>query len=356
MFDSKRALALVLAFGIVAMFSSACDRTITRVETVQEPANCFACHSDQNTFIVAAEEQWKNSVHASSLNIDRGASSRCSGCHTSEGFVQRANGATVTGHDNPTPIHCFTCHAPHTEGDFGLRWTSVATLKDGTMYDLGAGNLCAACHQARRDPAGEIGTVGTDPFEIPEHFGPHHGNQADMLIGTNGYEFAGFNYDISRHRSLPGLEDGCVGCHFNDTSNSVVGGHSFNMKFALRTEGGDTEEIFNTAPCEDCHGDPDDPILEDFNIGFIFPVQDSVKTLVGELEAMLVTAGLWENGHPKEGVATSVDSAGAVWNLVSVEEDRSFGVHNARYTLGLLESSIMFLEGTLMQARDVAEK
>ena len=45
--------------------------------------------------------------------------------------------------------------------------------------------------------------------------------------------------------------------------------------------------------------------------------------------------------------ATSADSAGAVWNYLIVEGDRSEGVHNAKYILGLLTSSIEFLNGTL---------
>ena len=58
-----------------------------------------------------------------------------------------AEGMTVTGHDNPSPIHCFACHAPHSNSDFRLRWTSVATLQNGESFDLGDGNLCVACHQ-----------------------------------------------------------------------------------------------------------------------------------------------------------------------------------------------------------------
>jgi hypothetical protein len=41
-------------------------------------------------------------------------------------------------------------------------------------------------------------------------------------------------------------------------------------------------------------------------------------------------------------VATA-DSAGAVYNYVFIEDDRSFGVHNTNYSVGILQSAINFL-------------
>lgn len=337
MSNSKTFRALVPVALLVVVVATGCERTITREEQVLAPSNCFDCHSDQNTFLVAAEEQWMRSVHASGLNIDRGSSAGCSGCHTSEGFIQRVNGETVTGHDNPTVIHCFTCHAPHSTGNFGLRWTSIATLLDGTSYDLSAGNLCVACHQARRDVNTYVGSVGTDPVTINStHWGPHYSVQGDNIIGSNGYEYAGYTYEITEHRSA--TDDACVDCHKNRaTSNNVVGGHSFNMRGIIRDEGGVETEILNTAACADCHGD-----LDDFDLN---GVQSEVDSLVTELETLLEAAGLWENGHPMAGVTTTADSAGAVWNLRMIEDDRSHGVHNADYMRGLLQSSIEFLQG-----------
>ncbi len=344
----KRGIVLIVTMFLFAMVF-ACERNITTIEQVTEkqvvPAeNCFGCHSDQNTALVAAERQWENSVHASSLNIDRGSSSGCAGCHTSEGFVQRANDEPVSGHDNPTPIHCFTCHAPHTEGDFGLRWTTIATLENGATYDLSAGNLCVACHHGRRN----VDTYVTEPTEInSSHWGPHHSNQGDMLIGSNGYEYSWYDYEDTRHRGA--TRDGCVDCHKNNaTANSVVGGHSFNMRAILRDLGGNEEEVLNTGACEPCHGD-----VDDFNEGIAsYAVQDSIEALMEHLHTLLEAAGLVdEDGHPIGSSSSpnvvSADAAGAVWNFVSVEEDRSHGIHNPAYIMGLLESSIMFMEESL---------
>ena len=67
------------------------------------------------------------------------------------------------------------------------------------------------------------------------------------------------------------------------------------------------------------------------------------RKLICEVE--LEAAGFVDTaGHAISGVVIpSVDSAGALYNYIYVEEDRSFGVHNTNYAVGLLQSSINFL-------------
>lgn len=320
------------------ILGGACERSITYTENVSSPANCFECHSDQNTELVAAESQWSNSQHASGENIDR-VYLPCSNCHTSEGFVSRVGGGGSISVENPTVIHCFTCHAPHTRGDLSLRVTAPQPLANGESLDLGSANLCTACHQARRD----VNTyVAQDTVELSEHWGPHHSPQGDMVIATNGYEYADYDYVRSNaHRT--GTEDGCLDCHMKTTENNIVGGHSFNMTFATLEEGG-IEEVENTNGCnvEACHDDS----VDDFDH---FDTQTDVHALLDELEQLLFGAGLIDDeGHPIEdrivlSRSEPGDSAGAVWNYLIVEEGRSFGIHNPRYIKSLLQSSIDFM-------------
>ena len=337
----KRIMTLA-GIAAVGLALAACSRNITRVEqVVAGPQACFECHSDTSTFLVAATQQWEHSKHASGETLNENDGD-CKGCHTSEGFVARATGTTAPDViENPTSIHCFTCHAPHTNGDFRLRWTAVATLQNGASYDLKAGNLCVACHQSRRN----VRTYITARTTLSDRFGPHHGPQGDMLIGSNGYEYAGYTYERSNHRSA--TDDGCLDCHMKTTSQNVVGGHSFNM--AWDTGVG---EILNTAACAKCHGE-----IADFSeVGDVFS-QGSVDVLITDLETRLMTAGLVESGAgglPKS-VTTSADSAGAVWNLLLAREDRSHGVHNPKYIVGLLPSSIQFMGGTSPQSLTVAQ-
>jgi len=330
----RKVLVLVavvaLGFGMVS-----CSRDINVTEQVtQGPQSCFECHSDTTTFLVAAAGQWESSKHASGGTLNENGSS-CKGCHTSEGFVARAAGSPLPGSatvDNPTAIHCFTCHAPHSNGDFRLRWNSIATLQDGTTFDLGAANICVACHQSRRN----VNTYVTNPVTMTTRFGPHHGVQGDMLLGSNGYEYAGYTYEQTNHRVA--TEDGCLDCHFKTGVGYVVGGHSFNMEADLGSE-----EVRNVAACADCHGE-----IEDFNE--VGAVQDSVDMYAAQLGTLLEDAGLMEPNPESPGtlraleVTTSADSAGAVWNYLMATEDRSHGVHNAKYILGLLKSAIQYME------------
>jgi hypothetical protein len=346
MSKSAKLAALVPMALLVVFFVGGCDRTITVVEESTEPQSCFGCHDDQNTILVAADLQWQNSFHASGLNIDRGASPGCAGCHIGEGFVQRTKGEPVTAELNPTVIHCFTCHQPHTAGDFSLRWTEPPALANGVSFDLGAANLCVACHQARRDVNTFVGDDPADQANVnSSHWGPHYSVQGDMLIGSNGYEYNGYDYENTAHRAA--TDDGCLDCHYKATSNNIVGGHSFNMRATFRDEGGDPIEHLNTAACETCHEN-----VDDFNLD---GVQDEVDTMLEDLAVLLEAAGLLHDGHPDPSAGpTGADSAGALWNFLVVMDDRSRGVHNPDYIKGLLESSIMFLEGTLSPGPDRA--
>jgi hypothetical protein len=320
----SRSLLVPVAVVAAALALASCTRKITRVEQVVQAQTCFSCHSDTSTALVAAQQQWEHSKHASgeTLNENDGT---CKGCHTSQGFVARATGEPVEDViENPTSIHCFTCHAPHTNGDFRLRWTAIATLANGTHFDLKAANLCVACHQARRSVKAYVkGKVG-----LSNRWGPHHGVQGDMLIGSNGYEYAGYTYEITEHRTATGR--GCLDCHFNTTSQNVVGGHSFNMRGEVLGD-----EVLNVAAC---HGE-----IDDYNVD---AVQDSVDFYSAQLATQLENAGLLSGGLPAAD-STSADSAGAVWNYLMATEDRSHGVHNAKYILGLLKSSILYMEGDL---------
>jgi hypothetical protein len=337
-----RSLILIAGLAILMFSFLACERTITRVEEVaQSPSNCFDCHSDQNTFLVAIEQQWANSVHASGLNTIRATGSSCSGCHSSEGFLARVAGENPAGYDNPTVIHCFTCHAPHSDGNFELRITEPQTLVTGDSADIGAGNICVACHQARR----EFATYFNGESITSSHWGPHHSTQGDMLFGANAYEYDGYTYTETQwHRTE--TENGCVTCHVEFIgANFAVGGHTFNMAAEIEGEGQDPERIVNTQACESCHEDFDDEFEFDHE-----GVQTEITGMLEELEALLFAAGIVDDeGHP---IGSSDDpnpvtegQAGALWNWLMVYEDRSHGIHNPEFAHSLLESAIQFMEG-----------
>ena len=323
-----RIRTLLAGLAAVALFG-ACDRNITYTEENVQPATCFECHSDQDTKLVAAEQQYAFSVHASGTAVSE-PNDPCSGCHTSEGFVERIEtGVIPASVQNPTAINCFTCHAPHTRGDLSRRVEAPMALANGVIFDLNNGNLCVACHQARRDVDTYV-TTSTGRVTLSRRWGPHHSVQGDMLIGTNGYEYAGYTYEQTGHKGA--TDNGCLDCHYKVTENLRVGGHSFNMAY---DDG--TGEILNVGACEGCHPD----IGDDFDYS---GVQTDTGLLAVQLRDLLVAGGLL-NGTTYEPltVETSSDSAGAVWNYLMAVEDRSEGIHNRGYIQSLLQSAIDFL-------------
>jgi hypothetical protein len=334
---------LLLTALAMLILGAGCEREIVNAAAESENQDCFVCHGEDG-LLLAAKGEWQNSVHASGNNVDytnRGGGDDCTKCHDHQGFLDfLATGELNGPFENVSAIHCFTCHAPHTRGDLTLRTVAAYTLENGAIFDHTGANLCANCHHARYS-ADNI----TANQEVHRYWGPHHGPQSDLLIGTNGYEYAGLGYDYGStgHASV-GTDNGCIKCHMGNPETHLgyrLGGHSFNM-----THPDDPEETL-VGICEQCH-----PTAEDYDYDSI---QTYVHIMLDSLEELLLTAGhIDTTGHPLglpygPGPHTIPDEgeAGAVYNFLIVEEDRSFGVHNPEYIVDLLESSIEYMEGRL---------
>lgn len=337
----KHLLILVGIVGLLAL--TACTREITTVvQEEPQPSTCFECHSDSDLKVVYAEDQWALSKHGEGETLAEGAQAGCVRCHCNEGFIQYvADPARLTyeATNSPSNIGCFTCHAPHSNGNFGLRITTPQPLLNGVSFDLGEGNGCVVCHQARRNVAVYI----TASNSINSRYGPHHGPQGDMLLGTNGYEYAGYTYgDTPYHREMN--EDGCVNCHMR-TVGLNMGGHTFNVT-AVNEE--TLAETFNVNACKGCHTD----IGSDFDFN---GVQSEVDALGLQLRGLLVTANLMVESPagsgifvPKTNTGVTAGNAGAIWNYMYVMvEDKSHGVHNPDYARDLLQSAINYLTPTV---------
>jgi hypothetical protein len=242
-------LYVVLGFLLaVLLFPSTFE-----AQTLAFPKECVDCHGSQPKFpLRGVRSQYLTSGHRTLGNASYANSDDCQGCHTNEGFIERAKTGKVdpkTFVSNPSEIGCFTCHAPHDTGNFSLRTVSKVTLANGVVFDKEKGNLCAGCHRARRTPKEEVRArnIPTDSW------GAHHGPQADMLVGGNAYEFPGKKYSSSPHSLLP--QANCVSCHMTQPSGRYslapsVGGHSFRIE-------GEVHErpTVVVAGCLSCHAD-----------------------------------------------------------------------------------------------------
>jgi len=328
-----------------------CERKITgeaqkAVEDDRPLIGCLQCHSDGSGPSQAILSQFRYSVHGSGNNTDKNrlTSSNyqsCERCHTSEGFIALVTGIPADG-DHFSSFDCFTCHEPHSSGDFRVRVTGAVTLENDAIYDRSNANTCTTCHHSRRD----VREYVVDDVRLSSHWGPHHSNQSDMLIGQNAYEYAAYDYSQSNSWHAAGVTNGCVACHMSASQHESIGGHSWNMKNEERG-------FENTTGCNvsTCHGSDsvksvDRETIKDFDgDGVTEGVQTEIHDLLDSLAVLLVKAGfLDEDHHPISGVeVSSADSAGALYNFLFVEEDRSIGVHNTGYAVALLKSSINFL-------------
>ncbi len=307
-------IGLVIVAAILAGCSSSSNDTAT-AETSVTAADCGACHNESDQIVFAKNIQWATSGHGTGTAYLRGTSAGCAGCHAGGGFTAMiAAGVNPdgveAGQTSPTPQNCRTCHQIHTtysDADWALTTTApVALVATDATYDGGKGNLCANCHQPRREMEAENGMVNVDST----HWGPHHGPQSAMLLGVAG---AGVTGKPSAHYNM--VEDTCVTCHVVNEVHTMTP---------------------NVAACQPCHAD-----AADFDIG---GTQTEVEELITELEGLLETKGLYHEGHPVVGEYPE-DEAAALWNYIYIAvEDSSMGVHNPSYTKALLEYSIEALQ------------
>ena len=287
--------------------------------------DCMACHND-TTVITGKQFAMEETLHAIGTSAAyAGGRGSCTACHSGASFS-----AMVAAGQNPSEFQtvtditrqdCRACHKIHTTYtavDWALETTAPLNLYafGELMFDGGKGNLCANCHQPRRqiaapDPNDNIRVTST-------HWGPHHGPQSVMLLGTGG---AGLEGVPSYHYRL--VRDTCVTCHI----------------------GADASHTFEAveASCEVCHAPEDD----------LGGAQAAVQALIVQLGDLLVAKDLLaeevEEGevvgyHPVVGTYPAAQTQ-ALWNYIFIAiEDASSGAHNPPYTKALLEASIAALQ------------
>ena len=316
---------ITFLFAAALIVIAGCERKVTETVVVEEQSNCFACHSDQEFALVAADVQWATSRHATGGTFERN-SSRCSNCHTNEGFVAYIATGSPGSPINPSPIGCFTCHAPHTKGDLSLRVSTPVTFERGGTFDRGSANLCANCHQART-PNPEI-TGATVAME--QRWGPHHAGQANVLLGMGAYTF-GTEYESGAHSNVP---NGCITCHMAAPYGNQAGGHTFALTYLYHDE---ETDLVAGCQTEGCHSS-----VEDMDFSYD-GVQSDVQDLLDDLKADLISANLlvlYDGEYYPVEATVSADEAKAVYNYLLMEEEGSLGLHNPDYVIDVLNASI----------------
>jgi hypothetical protein len=307
--------------------------------------DCAVCHDAPTHHIKNGE--WNNSRHAVVTREASGTGHEgCVGCHTGAGFADKMKGATPPD-TAYSAINCQSCHEPHgqTTPDKAahlVRTIADVTLADGTVVTEGGnGKLCMNCHQSRQNANTYAATAAASA-----RFGPHHSPQADMLQGTNGFVF---NQFIPSSAHWFAVEDSCVTCHMQtvaetDKAFTHAGGHTFAASWTPDETSAPRQMV---AACQTCHGPKittfDFPLMDYDGDGKIDGVQTEVQHLLDKVSSLLPPVG-------KAKTALTIDStwtrtqleAGYNWQFVA--EDKSKGIHNTAYAVGLLKTSIAFLQ------------
>jgi hypothetical protein len=323
--DELKALANIQCENCHGPYASG-HATKHTMSVSQTSGMCAVCHDAMTHHFKQSE--WNNSGHAVAVTSPTGAGREaCVQCHTGQGFVEMAQGyPNGTTNTTAVAINCTTCHDPHSAvNEYQIRKMDDVTLADGTVVTKGgAGKLCMNCHKSRE--VAETNAAGTST-----RIGPHHAPQADMLAGVNGI-FYGKTIPSSAH--LFAVEEACVTCHMQVADTNVftyAGGHTFSPA---------GNNIDMVAACMKCHG----PITsfdfarQDFDgDGVVDGVQTEVQHLLDKLAKLLpplgsTTVTITTNYTPAQRKAT--------FNYQYVLEDRSKGIHNTAFAVGLLKASI----------------
>jgi hypothetical protein len=326
---------------------------------------CNLCHDGSRRHSLGT---WYNqSLHAKlpTGTPSEGGRASCQPCHTGKGFLYYLDhNKSVTGlaavwntdTDANTPISCQVCHDPHgNDNPAYLRTVTLDSLRNGYRIPAGlggTGQFCANCHAARYSVKVRVNPNSPPYFGFTSRFGPHNNPQADMLYGSNGYQFGDETFTgINTHT---GLENGCVTCHMQprknrlDRGGNMLPNHSFSM----------TDTTFGTGVykptdvCSKCHGEIEDfadiKAFYDYDRnGMIEGVETEIEGLLAKVKDILPKDGTGE--VIGDGSVTAADSllikdrldlVAGIWNYRFVLNDKSMGAHNTKYAVRLLYKTL----------------
>jgi len=297
---------------------------------------CKQCHN-KDAVIENIKAQWGESTHALGGNAAYANRAGCVQCHTSQGFLEYiAEGSTadISVPESPMQINCYTCHKIHdtyTTDDWELTNPEAQVLEvkyagADVTWDKGNSNQCVFCHQSRNvSPAP---TQGGADFQITNsRMGPHHGPNANLILGKTPFELSGTAYPATNPHSTAA---GCLTCHMSTPYGYYAGGH--NMGVWYDSHG--TETMLKTG-CTSCHTDATALTAK------ITTLQNDVTTKLTTLRGQLTAAGIYNasSGLAKTGTFKA-NAVLAYLNYNTVTEDRSKGLHNPGYVKALLDNSI----------------
>ena len=359
---------------------------------------CGTCHGEPARH--GRFQQWQLSNHADyDLARSRGASSgNCSRCHSGDGFVAWSKlgfdpdeeVAVTWNQDTVQPQVCAACHDPHdtgttsgsdeTDAKVRVMGSTNLLLAGFTATGVGKGATCMTCHNSRAEFLRNDNTWDEVVAAGEATDRPHHGVQADLIMGQNAY----FVQTGNRGKHAANIEDVCVTCHMNKTQPPDI--LSYNQT--------GTNHTFAADPgiCIECHqgGSPNTAAIQSTVNGLLdglkTAIENSYLTMMESSYPITIgNCGTADGTNPvvavdferatrlnitlqdgtactrvdPEDVVVSDPSFGnlfelslatndgavlkAAWNWTINEEDEGRGVHNPDFSVKSLENAISAL-------------
>lgn len=384
-------------------------------------AGCHNAHTADNT----PNQEWAESGHGDKhgeawVHYNWKASNRqsCQRCHTSTGFMNFANsligGTTYVPANNDfshlstnqnETLYCWGCHAAVSLTPNGPTVANTDKFKDNfrdpgafplqydamsgntAFPDLGASNVCIACHSGRESGANVDALANTvfDGVTVASSSGStlvsvrnsHYLPAGGIIFREIGYEYyvhegtAGSttapNYsDLSYFahgkigtpaagstiNAIAGENGPCAGCHMHGSSGKHL--------FSPLEMDGDTA-VGTSATCTACHNG-----IHELTIEEIEENEEYFHASLAFLKQLLLDLGLTlTDGHPYIsgpelvwtntylGVPTASgdmgrDNMGAAFNYNTLHHEPGAFAHNRYYTKRLIYDSIDWLDNNAL--------
>ena len=320
---------------------------ITKISKSLDAGVCNQCHDSPTHHNIGSN--FNASAHATLPNSSAEASNNgCWPCHNGSAFVvdswrhnwsaKPSQGDTLAVDPTFKSISCASCHDPHsTVNPNQLRYVGVDSLYNGYKITTGGkGQLCMNCHRARSSVAKSV-TTKAPKYGWAGRFAGHHGVQADLLFGQNGYNYGTVTGSPSIHLSV--TTDACVSCHMQNRNGQP--NHGFSMDSA------GVKDFVGI--CNQCHSEVTTSFeqkmaSQDYDgNGIIEPFITEFNGLLAQLKAKLPqdsTGAVISLAKDSMKIYNRPDLVQGIWNYNLLVEDRSYGIHNPFYAMALLQASV----------------
>ena len=329
-------------------------------------AVCATCHQDGDFH--NHPKQWSLGPHGAddgylSVSIGEAPNASCSKCHSPASFVDNLKGKALTRLEAGR-LTCQACHDPHNVAQFPeaahqVRIYDTVTLDDSvaatppTLTGQGPSATCMFCHNARRSPPPTYSSATTIPHESTATdvlFGLRASTNVQAIVAGVTNTIASVTLENSAHAGVAK----CVNCHMYQAGNNTVGDHTFSMTDRLTGQD-------NLAACNQCHAGVD-PVTDFDHLSVVASalphggdydgdgvangVQTEVTGLLTNLVNKMLSTGLtigsggshWTSYTNRTSFPVIYAAQrNAAWNEFLIERELSAGVHNTRFTVGLLQ-------------------